>query len=63
MLNLLCVVSQNGLAFFENFDARNSFMTEVPFIKTQSTDLLCKAMGWSLYDKGLCHEKVNARAK
>ena len=28
--------------------------------RNQSTDLLSKSMDWFLYDRDLCHEKVNA---
>ena len=27
--------------------------------RNQSIDLLCKSMDWFLYDRDLCHEKVN----
>ena len=27
--------------------------------RKQPIDLLCKSMDWLLYDKGLCHERVN----
>ena len=39
----------------------NSFMTEAVIIKKPSTDLLCKPMGWFLYDNGLCHERVDQK--
>ena len=27
--------------------------------KNQSIDLFCKSMDWFLYDKDLCHERIN----
>ena len=27
--------------------------------RNQSIDLLCKSVDWFLYDRGLCHERVN----
>ena len=37
----------------------NSFMTEVPSYINQSIDLLCKSIDRFLYDRYLCHERVN----
>ena len=36
----------------------NSFMTKVPIILKPVLGLLCKSMGWFLYDKDLYHERV-----
>ena len=33
----------------------NSFKTQVPIIKNQSFDLLCKLMDWGLYHRDLRH--------
>ena len=35
----------------------NSFMTEAAY-RNQSIDLICKSIGWFLYDNGLRHERV-----
>ena len=37
----------------------NSFMLESLSQRNQSIDLLCKSMGWFLYDRGVRHERVN----
>ena len=37
----------------------NSFMREVPIIRSQSNDLQSKSMDWFLYDRDLRFERVN----
>ena len=31
--------------------------------RNQTIDLLCKSVGWFLYDRGLCHERVKCFAE
>ena len=38
-----------------------SFLKEVPIIRNQSIDLLCKSMDWFLYDRSLRHERVHPK--
>ena len=49
--------------FLNNFSLRKTisltFLCPSSLLyRNQSIDLLCRSMGWLLYDRGLCHERV-----
>ena len=49
------ILSVNGISISKYRSVRGNIQTAL------STDLLCNSMDWFLYDKDLCHVRVNIK--